>query len=205
MIGSLPPLPACRAAPPPRRAGTARSMKLVLQRVTEASVTVDDEVVGRIGPGLLCLVGIAADDDPAAMEWAVRRILGIRLWEEAGKAWSKSVGALGLEVLLVSQFTLYCALKGHKPDFHHAMPPAAARDYWGSFVRAMSAAHPGKVEQGKFGAHMIVSLVNDGPVTIELESPAAAPSAPPPAPAKKAAPQVLLLLRATSDLSLIHI
>ena len=177
-------------------------MRLVLQRVTRASVTVDGGVVGSIGAGLLVLVGISATDDASAIEWATRRILGIRLWEESGKAWSKSVTALGLEVLLVSQFTLYCALKGHKPDFHNAMPPAPAREFWTSFVQAVSAAHKGKVQQGQFGAKMLVDLVNDGPVTIELEHPAPAaptPSAPPSATGSseppKAAP-LLLLLRA---------
>eukprot|EP00908_Phaeocystis_cordata_P003032 Transcript_13280.p2 GENE.Transcript_13280~~Transcript_13280.p2 ORF type:complete len:270 (+),score=78.45 Transcript_13280:340-1149(+) len=180
-------------------------MRLVLQRVSEASVTVDGEVVGRIGAGLMCLVGISAEDGPSAIEWATRRILGIRLWEDAGKAWTKSVTALGLEVLIVSQFTLYCALKGHKPDFHYAMPPAPAREFWAAFVQAVCAAHPGKVQQGQFGAKMQVALVNEGPVTIELESPG--PSGPPqsePAPklasgakaAAVAAPPVLLVLHA---------
>ena len=173
-------------------------MRLVLQRVTRASVSVDGAVVGSIGQGLLCLVGISVGDtDPAvAIDWAKRKILGIRLWEDSGKAWAKSVTALGLEVLLVSQFTLYCQLKGHKPDFHNAMPPEPANEFWSKFVTAMSAAHPGKVQQGQFGAKMDVELVNDGPVTIELESrapPAAAPG-PLAAPAEPRAPAPLLLL-----------
>lgn len=176
-------------------------MRLVLQRVTRASVTVDGAVVGSIGQGLLCLVGISADDTvgAAAIDWAKRKILGIRLWEDDGKAWAKSVTALGLEVLLVSQFTLYCVLKGHKPDFHNAMPPEPAKELWGKFVNAMSAAHPGKVQQGQFGAKMDVELINDGPVTIELESALSAAASPSPLAAKaepKAPAPLLLLLRA---------
>ena len=180
-------------------------MRLVLQRVTRASVTVDGTVVGSIGQGLLCLVGISAEDTDAtaAIDWAKRKILGIRLWEDDGKAWAKSVTALGLEVLLVSQFTLYCVPKGHKPDFHHAMPPEPAKELWGKFVDAMSAAHPGRVQQGQFGAKMAVELVNDGPVTIELESapsPAAAAAAPSRlAEAKAPAPLLLLLLLRARD------
>lgn len=113
-------------------------MRLVLQRVSQAKVTVGGEVVGSIGRGLLCLVGISAEDRAEeSIEWATRRILGIRLWEDGDKAWAKSVTALGLEVLLVSQFTLYSILKGHKPDFHNAMPPAPAREFWAKFVAAM--------------------------------------------------------------------
>ena len=164
--------------------------RLVLQRVTSARVDVDGETVGAIGKGLLVLVGIAdVDDDKAAIEWAVRKILGTRLWEDAaGKAWARSVQQEGLEVLLVSQFTLHAVLKGNKPDFHHAMPPARSRPFWDKFVAAVSKKLPGKVQQGQFGALMQVHLVNDGPVTITLDSdanapaPAPAPAPPPPAP-----------------------
>ena len=162
--------------------------RLVLQRVTSARVDVDGETVGAIGKGLLVLVGIAdVDDDKAAIEWAVRKILGTRLWEDAaGKAWARSVQQEGLEVLLVSQFTLHAVLKGNKPDFHHAMPPARSRPFWDKFVAAVSKKLPGKVQQGQFGALMQVHLVNDGPVTITLDSDAnasaSAPSPPIPAP-----------------------
>ena len=100
-------------------------MRLVLQRVKSASVRVDGETVGSIGQGVLALVGLGTGDDAAAAAWALKRILGIRLWEDAaGKAWARSVAQEGFEVLLVSQFTLHAVLKGNKPDFHHAMPPA---------------------------------------------------------------------------------
>ena len=168
-------------------------MRLVLQRVTNARVEVEGKTVGEIGRGLLVLGGICdsddSDDGKAAIEWAVRKILGTRLWEDAaGKAWARSVQQEGLEVLLVSQFTLHAVLKGNKPDFHHAMPPARSRPFWDKFVAAVSKKLPGKVQQGQFGALMQVHLVNDGPVTITLDSeanasaPAPAPAPPPPAP-----------------------
>ena len=93
-------------------------MRLVLQRVKHASVVVDGQVVGSIGRGIVALCGISCDDDDAAAEWAARKILNIRLWENAdGKSWAQSVVQGQLGVLLVSQFTLYAELKGNKPDF----------------------------------------------------------------------------------------
>ena len=162
-------------------------MRLVLQRVLEASVKVEGEVVGSIGRGVLALVGISANDLKEDAEWAVRRVLNTRLWEDGkGRAWGQSAAQGGLDVLLVSQFTLYCVLKGNKPDFHHAMPPDAARPYWDGFVESVRAAYPGgRVQQGRFGAMMQVGLINDGPVTIELTSPERPPAAPAPAAAPR--------------------
>ena len=148
-------------------------MRLVIQRVREASVTVGGEVVGSIGRGLVVLCGLERSDDQAAAEWAERRICGIRLFENADdKAWAASVASAGLEVLLVSQFTLLAVLKGHKPDFSKAMGPAEARPFFDGLVRRIGAALPGRLQTGRFGEHMDVRLANDGPVTIELQSPA---------------------------------
>jgi len=183
-------------------------MRLIVQRVRSASVTVEGEVVGSIGRGMLVLVGLAVTDDPAlAIEWGVRKLLNLRLWADAsGKAWASSVLQSGLDVLLVSQFTLHAVLKGNNPDFRLAMGPEAARAMWSQFVAAMEAGHKGKcrITQGRFGAMMDVALVNDGPVTIQLDGPATpALSAPPAvAPPDKAStlqpldppPSVLLLL-----------
>jgi D-tyrosyl-tRNA(Tyr) deacylase len=157
-------------------------MRLVLQRVTEASVTVDGEIVGRIGAGLLVLVGISEDDEGqsahATMEWACRKLLGIRLWEADGKAWAQSVTQAKLGVLLVSQFTLHAQLKGNKPDFHRAMKPELSKPFWETFVERVKASHKGlPVQTGTFGAKMSVSLVNDGPVTIVLDSAVDGPAA----------------------------
>lgn len=164
-------------------------MRLVLQRVRSAAVEVEGETVGAIGPGLLVLVGLAAEDGPAEREWALRKILGIRLFaDDAGKLWARGVQAAGLEVLLVSQFTLHAVLKGHKPDFHRAMGPEPARAEWEALTKAAAAAHRGKVQTGVFGAMMQVSLQNDGPVTIELDSAAGAPPPAKPPPSSATAP-----------------
>ena len=174
-------------------------MRLVLQRVTEASVTVDGAVVGSIGAGLMVLCGISEEDDEAAAEWACRKLLGIRLWEANGKPWAASVTQAKLGVLLVSQFTLHAQLKGNKPDFHRAMKPELSKPFWERFVQRVTQAHKNlPVQTGVFGAKMDVSLINDGPVTIELDSaaetskatapPPPSPSPPPAPPAPKAAP-----------------
>ena len=106
-------------------------MRLVLQRCTEASVTVDGEVTGSIGRGLVVLCGIHTDDTESAAEWAAKKLCSIRLWEDAsGRAWAQSVAQGKYDLLLVSQFTLFATLKGNKPDFHHAMGPAAAKPFW---------------------------------------------------------------------------
>eukprot|EP00966_Prymnesium_polylepis_P284437 6571180-Prymnesium_polylepis.1 len=102
------------------RRGITCTMRLVMQRVTQASVTVDGEVVGQIGRGLLVLVGITDGDDDAAADWCCRRLLGTRLWEDdAGKAWAKSVQSAGYELLLVSQFTLCARARPHTQRASH--------------------------------------------------------------------------------------
>ena len=105
------------------------------------------------------------------MDWAVRRILGIRLWEEAGKAWSKNVGALGLQVLLVSQFTLFAdCRKGRRPSFTDAGRPDHASPLCDYFADKLKQLGVTPVATGRFGAHMQVDLCNDGPVTVWLDS-----------------------------------
>jgi D-aminoacyl-tRNA deacylase len=152
-------------------------MRLVIQRVSKASVSVDDETTGSIEHGLLVLCGIHEDDDEAAAEWAAKKLLNIRLWEEpdksggGGKPWTRSALQNNFGVLLVSQFTLFATLKGNKPDFHRAMGPQQARLFWERFVARVQAMHTGSVQQGRFGAKMDVQLCNDGPVTILLDSP----------------------------------
>lgn len=157
-------------------------MRLVLQRVTSAKVTVDGKVVGEIGKGLVALCGIHENDAVASADWAAKKLCNTRLWEKDGKQWASSASSNNFGLLLVSQFTLFAALKGNKPDFHNAMGPDRAKPYWESFVKKVEAAHTGPVETGIFGAKMEVALVNDGPVTLVLDSPESAPPAPPPPP-----------------------
>lgn len=142
-------------------------MRAVLQRVTEASVTVDGDVVGRIeSPGLVVLLGITHDDGPDQVAWMVRKIRDLRIMRE-----EKSVADLEAPVLLVSQFTLYGdARKGRRPTWQAAAPPPVAEPIVAQ-VRAGLEALGTRVSSGVFGADMQVALVNDGPVTVALETP----------------------------------
>ncbi|XP_059612456.1 D-aminoacyl-tRNA deacylase [Phlebotomus argentipes] len=149
-----------------------QDMKAIIQRVTSASVMVDQEVVSAIGRGLCVLIGICKDDTAKDVEYIVRKVLNIRLFEDgSGKRWSKSVLDEQLEILCVSQFTLYHRLKGNKPDFHLAMQGTEAQDLYNSFLGQLGQKYnPDKIRDGKFGAYMQVHIQNDGPVTVELDS-----------------------------------
>ncbi|XP_070341621.1 D-aminoacyl-tRNA deacylase 1 isoform X1 [Equus asinus] len=149
-------------------------MKAVVQRVTRASVTVGGEQISAIGRGICVLLGISLEDTQKELEHMVRKILNLRVFEdESGKHWSKSVMDKQYEVLCISQFTLQCVLKGNKPDFHLAMPTEQAEGFYNSFLEQLRKNYrPELIKDGKFGAYMQVHIQNDGPVTIELESPA---------------------------------
>ncbi|XP_036375169.1 D-aminoacyl-tRNA deacylase 1 isoform X1 [Megalops cyprinoides] len=148
-------------------------MKAIIQRVSKASVTVGEEQVSAIGRGLCVLLGISVEDTQKDIDYMVRKILNMRLFEdENGRAWSRSVMDRELEVLCVSQFTLQCLLKGNKPDFHAAMPAELAQPFYASMLEHMRSTYrPELIKDGQFGAYMQVHIQNDGPVTIELESP----------------------------------
>ncbi|XP_076816461.1 D-aminoacyl-tRNA deacylase-like [Clavelina lepadiformis] len=148
-------------------------MKAIVQRVLKASVTVGEEVVGSVGQGICILLGISRDDNHKDTEFMVRKLLNLRLFEdENGKRWTKSVKELNLEVLCVSQFTLQCVLKGNKPDFHGAMMADKSEAFFEDFMDKLAKSYnPDKIKGGKFGAHMQVHMQNDGPVTIEVNSP----------------------------------
>lgn len=148
-------------------------MRAVIQRVTKASVTVGEEVVGSIQRGLCVLVGIHKDDTEADRDFIVRKILNTRLFEDqAGKRWQLGVKDAGLEVVCVSQFTLYCELKGNKPDYRHAMGGEAAERFYVEFLSQLRKQYKcDKIQNGKFGAMMQVNIQNDGPVTINVDSP----------------------------------
>lgn len=148
-------------------------MRIILQRVASASVSVAGDKIAAIGPGLMCLCGISRSDTAEDAAWCASKLLSLRLWPNSeGKQWAESAKSQGLEVLLVSQFTLHAILKGNKPDFHAAMSPATAETFFDEFVASVRAKHasPDKVQMGKFGANMQVELINDGPVTIRIDS-----------------------------------
>ena len=144
-------------------------MKLLIQRVTEARVEVEGEVVGRIGQGLLALVGIEPQDDQATLSRALHKLLNYRVFsDEAGKM-NRSLTDMQGGLLLVSQFTLAADTKsGMRPSFSSAAPPSQGAALFDGLVEMAKARHP-QVATGRFGANMQVHLVNDGPVTFLLE------------------------------------
>jgi D-tyrosyl-tRNA(Tyr) deacylase len=146
-------------------------MLALIQRVSRASVEVDGQIVGQIGPGLLALVGVQPADGPAQIEKITRRLLGYRVFaDDAGKM-NLSLADTGGGLLLVSQFTLAADTSaGMRPSFSTAAPPAEAELLFNQLVQSCRQRHPAGVETGRFGAHMVVSLVNDGPVTFLLQA-----------------------------------
>eukprot|EP00055_Hartaetosiga_balthica_P011170 m.49974 g.49974 ORF g.49974 m.49974 type:complete len:170 (-) comp7481_c2_seq1:144-653(-) len=147
-------------------------MRAIIQRVTRAAVTVDGAVVSEIGKGLCVLVGISRDDTAEDVEYISRKIISLKVFEnDGGSMWKKNVKDLGLEVLCVSQFTLYARCNKNKPDFHMAMGSDGSKDFYGTFLDEMKKSYDEtKIKDGEFGAHMNVDIQNDGPVTIVLDS-----------------------------------
>jgi len=145
-------------------------MRVVLQRVSRASVTIDEKVVGSIGAGSLLLVGFANGDDRGAVEWMADKVVSLRIFRDAERRMNRSLGDIEGDLLVVSQFTLYGnTRKGRRPSFVEAADPEVAIPLYERFVEALRDIAPGRVETGEFGADMDVALVNDGPVTLVLE------------------------------------
>jgi D-aminoacyl-tRNA deacylase len=145
-------------------------VRVVLQRVKSASVTIGDERVSEIGAGLLLLVGVARVDGEAEADWLAEKISGLRIFNDGDGKMNLSVRDVGGEVLAVSQFTLLAdTRKGKRPSFVGAAPPEEAEPLFDYFCERLRAASAGPVKTGSFGAMMDVALVNDGPVTIVLE------------------------------------
>ena len=148
----------------------ANAVKLFLQRVTRASVTIDGEEVGRIGRGYLVLMGAGCGDQPEQVERTLRKLLCLRIFEDEAGKMNRSICAVGGSVLLFSQFTLYAALTlGTRPGFALAAPPALAEPLYELMKRRLTEAlGPQRVAFGRFGADMQVELLNDGPVSMEI-------------------------------------
>ena len=147
-------------------------MRIVLQRVKEASVTVAGEKFSAIGPGLLLLVGVAHGDGEPEADWLAEKIAGLRIMADEEGKMNRNVRDVGGAILAVSQFTLLAdTRKGRRPSFVGAAPPEEAARLFDHFCERLRAAGIDRVETGRFGAMMDVSLLNDGPVTIVLESP----------------------------------
>jgi D-tyrosyl-tRNA(Tyr) deacylase len=145
-------------------------MRAVVQRVSRASVHVTGMPVGEIGPGLLVLLGVARQDTPVDVEYLADKVIGLRIFEDADGKMNRSVLEMGGSVLVVSQFTLYGDVRrGKRPSFDDAAPPAIAKEFYELFVQRIRRAGI-QCETGRFQEMMQVSLVNEGPVTILIDS-----------------------------------
>lgn len=157
------------------------AMRIVVQRVKSASVTVEGKKVSAIGNGIMALVGIHEDDSQSDLDYCCKRLLGAKLWDNGtGGMWRHSVKQKGHELLCVSQFTLYGTLtKKNQPDYKRAMKAVPAEAMYNQFLNMLRDNYePEKISDGVFGALMDVELINDGPVTIVIESDPVASSQP---------------------------
>jgi D-tyrosyl-tRNA(Tyr) deacylase len=146
-------------------------MKAVIQRVSQASVTIQDQVVAQIASGLLVLIGIEEADGLDDLRWLSSKIVNLRLFADANGVMNVSVKEMGGDVIVVSQFTLHALTKkGNRPSYIKAAPPEIAIPIYESFVQHMEIELGKKVQTGQFGADMKVALLNDGPVTILIDT-----------------------------------
>lgn len=144
-------------------------MRFVIQRVSEASVTVENKVIGRIGKGYMVLIGVGENDTKELADRYIRKMLGLRIFEDQNDKTNLSLKDVDGSLLLISQFTLYAnCRKGNRPSFTQAGNPALAEELYEYIIEQCRKEVP-RVETGSFGAHMKVSLVNDGPFTILLD------------------------------------
>ena len=146
-------------------------MRVVVQRVTEASVTIDRETISAINEGLLLLIGITHSDSENEIDRITRKIVTLRIFDDEKGVMNRSVQDIGGSILAVSQFTLYgnCK-KGNRPSYIDAAPGAVSEPLYDAFCDRLEQLLPGKIQRGRFGADMKVRLLNNGPVTILLDS-----------------------------------
>ncbi|XP_063677558.1 D-aminoacyl-tRNA deacylase 1-like [Bolinopsis microptera] len=152
-------------------------MKAIVQKVTEASVTVGERCTGSIGRGMCVLIGISAKDSDREIEWMANKLIKLRIFNnpETDKPWDGDLLQCKLAILVVSQFTLQCVVnKGTRPDFHQALKSEQSLPMFNKFLDVLRSKIPNAenlVQVGEFGAFMQVHIQNDGPVTIPIESP----------------------------------
>ncbi len=153
-------------------------MRVVIQRVVESSVAVApqegmerSEIIGKIGKGLMVLVGIEAADDDTDIAWLSKKIVNLRVFDDENGVMNLGIKDAGGDILLISQFTLQAATaKGNRPSYIKAAPPAIAIPIYERFIKKLEEDLGKKIETGRFGADMKVTIVNDGPVTILIDS-----------------------------------
>jgi D-tyrosyl-tRNA(Tyr) deacylase len=152
-------------------------MICIVQRVSEAQVTVDDRIIGKIGRGMVVLSAVEQGDDSAETEWTAAKLIGLRIFRNGEKHFDADIKQIGGSILLISNFTVAAATrKGRRPSFDGAMEPNQAEPVFEQLVRAVRALGV-PVETGRFGASMLVSLVNDGPATFIVQTPRSSGSA----------------------------
>lgn len=146
-------------------------MKVVIQRVAEASVAINGKVKGQIAGGYMILAGFVADDTEDDLGWIAQKIVGLRVFNDAEGVMNLSIGDVGGDILLISQFTLHAMTKkGNRPSYIMAAKPDIAKPMYEHFIDVLEKALGKKIQTGEFGADMKVSLLNDGPVTIIIDS-----------------------------------
>jgi D-tyrosyl-tRNA(Tyr) deacylase len=146
-------------------------MRVVLQRVLEASVTIDKTVKAKINSGILILLGIETEDNQNDIDWLVNKIISLRIFNDSEDKMNLSIEDIKGDFIVVSQFTLHASSKkGNRPSYLKAARPEAAIPLYGSFIDSLQKLHQKPVYSGSFGADMKVSLINDGPVTIIIDS-----------------------------------
>ena len=145
-------------------------MRCIIQRVSRASVSVDDKIIGKINQGIMVLVGVSESDDAKTFEYMAGKIVHLRIFPDENDKMNLSTADISGGILLVPNFTLYGdAHQGRRPSYTKGAPPSIAADIFAGFVECVKKQYD-KVECGEFGAHMHVELVNDGPVTIMIDS-----------------------------------
>jgi D-tyrosyl-tRNA(Tyr) deacylase len=146
-------------------------MRIVLQRVSEASVSINNKTFSKIGSGMLLLLGIEEADNFEDVEWLVKKVINLRIFDDENGVMNRSMLETGGEVLVVSQFTLHASTKkGNRPSYIKAARPETAIPLYQKFIESLQAKLLTKVQTGEFGAMMQVQLINDGPVTIIIDS-----------------------------------
>ncbi len=145
-------------------------MRILIQRVSSASVTVEGEIIGKVGQGMLILLGIETEDNDDDIDYLVRKIIALRIFEDEQGVMNNPIKEISGEILIVSQFTLHASTKkGNRPSYIRAARPEIAIPLYEKFVEALRSENI-KIETGRFGAMMQVTLINDGPVTIWMDS-----------------------------------
>lgn len=146
-------------------------MKVVIQRVTESSVEIEGKIHGKIGPGMMILVGIEGEDDSTDIEWLTSKIVNLRIFDDENGVMNRSIKDVNGEILVISQFTLHASTKkGNRPSYIKAARPEISIPLYEEFKKTLARDLGNNIQSGIFGAEMKVSLVNDGPVTIIIDT-----------------------------------